>query len=87
MIVKFKATVDVHGYVISDFVCRQTLSVACIIFVYIHIGVGFGVARFDYQGDARASMCGTSDKHDSHAFLLSKSFCVTAGLPGIKSAL
>ena len=29
---------------------------------YIHIGVGFGVARFDEQGNARASECGTSNK-------------------------
>ena len=28
--------------------CMQAdLAVVCIIFVYIHIGVGFGVARFD----------------------------------------
>ena len=30
--------------------------------IYIHTGVGFGVARFDRQGDARASECGTSNR-------------------------
>ena len=34
----------------------------------LHIGVGFGVARFDFQGDARASMRGTSNSTDSRAF-------------------
>ena len=29
----------------------------------LHIGVGFGVARFDFQGDARASMRGTSNRY------------------------
>jgi hypothetical protein len=31
-------------------------------FVDIHIGVGFGVARSDYSGDARASVRGTSNR-------------------------
>ncbi len=66
MKVKDKATVDAHGYVILDNQClvrkyRRWL-------VYLHIGVGFGVARFDFQGDARASMRGTSDSTDSRAF-------------------
>ena len=34
----------------------------------IHIGVGFGVARFTRQGNAKASECGTSDSTDSRAF-------------------
>ena len=36
-------------------------------FVDMHIGVGFGVARSDYSGDARASKGGTSNRLDSHA--------------------
>ena len=35
--------------------------------MYIHTGVGFGVARFDYKSNARASKSGMSDKTDSHA--------------------
>ena len=34
----------------------------------LHIGVGFGVARFTRQGNAKASECGTSDSTDSRAF-------------------
>ena len=37
--------------------------------VYIHIGVGFCVARFDGMGSARASSSGTSNRTDSRAFL------------------
>ena len=36
----------------------------------LHIGVGFGVARFDYKSNARASMSETGNKSDSHAFSL-----------------
>jgi len=35
--------------------------------VYIHIGVGFCVARFTEQGNAKASMRGMSNSTDSHA--------------------
>ena len=38
--------------------------------VYQHISVGFGVARFDKLGDARASERGTSDKDNSHALFV-----------------
>lgn len=37
------------------------------IFLYYHTGVGFGVARFDYKSNARASKGGMSNKTDSHA--------------------
>lgn len=58
------------GMLYPDLACRQSFRrLFAGVFVYIHIGVGFGVARFDYQGDARASMCGTSNKLDAHAFL------------------
>lgn len=33
-----------------------------VIMMYIHIGMGFGVARSDYKNDAKASMRGTSDR-------------------------
>ena len=36
----------------------------------LHIGVGFGVARFDFQGDARASMRGTSDRYRFPRFFI-----------------
>ena len=38
------------------------------VWMYLHIGVGFGVARFTIQGNAKASKCGTSDSTDSRAF-------------------
>ena len=37
--------------------------------VYVHIGVGFCVARSTKPGNAKASMRGTSSGTDSHAFL------------------
>ncbi|MBR7054041.1 MAG: hypothetical protein IKI26_04665 [Prevotella sp.] len=36
--------------------------------VYIHIGVGFGVARSDCKGNARASKGGTGDRYRTRAF-------------------
>ena len=63
LIVKNRATVDAHGCVIS--ICKlRRISVAFVVTdsVYLHIGVGFGVARSDRQGDARASECGTSNR-------------------------
>ena len=36
----------------------------------IHTGVGFCVARSTVMGDARASVCGTSDGMNSHAFFV-----------------
>lgn len=62
-IVKHKATVDAHGYVI-DILIAVLIAKG----IYIHTCVGFGVARFDNLGNARASERGTSNK-DSHAFL------------------
>lgn len=46
--VKKQSNNDVHGYVISD-IDLQTAIVGfdAVIAVYIHIGVGFGVARSD----------------------------------------
>ena len=38
--------------------------------VYMHTGVGFGVARFDYKSNARASKGEMSNKTDSHAFFV-----------------
>ena len=55
LVVKNKATGDAH------WMCNT-------IMVYTY-RVGFGVARSYDQGDARASMCGTSNRSDSHAFL------------------
>ena len=50
----------------------QTINVSVRLYRYglnvLHIGVGFGVARFDGMGDARASECGTSNSTDSRAF-------------------
>ena len=43
--------------------------------VYLHIGVGFGVARFTELGNAKASMRGTSGSTDSRAFSLLIMYC------------
>ena len=67
--VKDKATVDAHGYVIPDNHCIYTFRLCRYSLDVLHIGVGFGVARFDGMGNARASECGTSDSTDSRAFL------------------
>ena len=40
------------------------------VLLYFHTGVGFGVARFDYKSNARASKSGMSSKTDSHALFL-----------------
>ena len=53
LVVKQQSNNDVHGYDIY--------------IVYVHTGVGFGVARFDYKSNARASKSGMSNKTDSHA--------------------
>jgi hypothetical protein len=37
---------------------------------YIHIGVGFYVARSSISGNARAFGCGMGDKDCSHVFFL-----------------
>ena len=45
----------------------QTIIVSIRLYRYslnvLHIGVGFGVARFTELGNAKASECGTSDRH------------------------
>ena len=50
----------------------QTIIVSIRLYRYslnvLHIGVGFGVARFTELGNAKASKCGTSDSTDSRAF-------------------
>lgn len=50
----------------------QTIIVSICLYRYslnvLHIGVGFGVARFTELGNAKASECGTSDSTDSRAF-------------------
>ena len=50
----------------------QTIIVSIRLYRYslnvLHIGVGFGVARFTELGNAKASECGTSDSTDSLAF-------------------
>ena len=66
-LVKNKATVDAHGYVIYSPHCICT-SVNRYSVGVVHIGVGFDVARFDKMGDARASTRGTSNSTDSRAF-------------------
>ena len=59
---KEKATVDAHGYVLcKPFLCP------CIMLRtkgwYIHIGVGFGVARSGKMGNAKASKSGTGKQY------------------------
>lgn len=58
-IVKNKATVNAQK------LCKRTSSSGCAL---TH-GVGFGVARFDNLGIARAFERGTSSKRTPHAFL------------------
>lgn len=53
---RLKLTKDAHGY-------------GNILTMYILTGVGFGVARFDYKSNARASKGGMSNRTDSHALL------------------
>ncbi len=45
-----------------------------ILTMYIHKGVGFGVARFDYKSNARASKGGMSNRTDSHALFVYGSY-------------
>ena len=62
-IVKKQSNNDAHGYVISVYsiaTCHYWLLV--IETAYLHTGVGFGVARSNYSGDARASVRGTSNR-------------------------
>ena len=62
-IVKLQSNNDAHGYVVFMplIVCKLLLA-AYDSGIYIHTGVGFGVARSDYLGDARASIRGTSNR-------------------------
>ena len=48
---------------------QRVMLIGCVIPMVFAYRVGFGVARSYDQGDARASMCGTSNRSDSHAFL------------------
>ena len=62
-IVKLQSNNDAHGYVVfMPAINMKLLLAAYNCGIYIHTGVGFGVARFDRQGDARASECGTSNR-------------------------
>ena len=61
--VKLQSNNDAHGYVVfMPAINMKLLLAAYNCGIYIHTGVGFGVARFDRQGDARASECGTSNR-------------------------
>lgn len=64
--VKDKATVDAYGYVFADILCLclscSARWVWCIVWiVYMHISVGFCVARSDWVGNAKALICGTGN--------------------------
>ena len=69
LIVKNKVTKNVHQVYIHDTKAGKPLLASCRNVVYIQC-VGFGVARSDNQGDARASKSGTSDKRTPHAFCI-----------------
>ena len=62
-IVKKQGNNDAHGYVIyvSSIAASHHWLFAMVV-VYLHTGVGFGVARSYYSGDARASVRGTSNR-------------------------
>ena len=55
--------------------CRYSLSV-------LHIGVGFGVARFTELGNAKASMRGTSDRYRFPRFFILNTFRGCGGESG-----
>ena len=67
-VVKHQSNNDVHGCVISDKVLlTATIGCEAILVVYIHIGVGFGVARFDNWAMPEPLKVGrvTGDSHAS----------------------
>ncbi len=66
--VKNTATVDAHGDVNSAIVLLASLQAR--LYGYLHTCVGFGVACSTVIGNAKASDCGTSNKHDTRAFLI-----------------
>ena len=51
------------GYVLYQPLVYLRVSVRCAVGVYIHIGVGFCVARSTVPGNAKASMCGTGNRY------------------------
>lgn len=74
--VKDKATVDAYGYVFADILCLCLLYsvqwVWCIVWiVYMHISVGFCVARSDWVGNAKALICGTGNGYRLPRFFIS----------------
>ena len=80
MIVKNQATVDAHGYVISGPCMQQSFRrLFAGVFVYIHIGVGFGVARFDYQRSPEPLCVGRVTSLIPTLFFLSDKESKTAG--------
>ena len=60
--VKPRGNNDAHGYVLSVYIMLSAIFGFLANVPFVHTGVGFGVARFDGQGDARASECGTSNR-------------------------
>ena len=60
--VKDKATVDAHWDMLYSPYQAHLHSASVLIGVYIHISVGFCVARFDRMGNAKASKCGTGNR-------------------------
>ena len=60
--VKQQSNNDAHGYVLSVHIMLLAIYGSLANVPFVHTGVGFGVARFDGQGDAKASECGTSNK-------------------------
>ena len=75
LVVRNQSNNDVHGYVVSDIgLLTAIIGFDAVIAVYIHIGVGFGVARFDKQAMPEPQHVGrvTGDSHAS--FMCSLTF-------------
>ena len=75
-VVKDKATVDAYGYVFADILCLclscSARWVWCIVWiVYMHISVGFCVARSDWVGNAKALIWGTGNGYRLPRFFIS----------------
>jgi len=68
LIVKNQSNNDAHGYVISDIgLLTAIIGFDAVIAVYIHIGVGFGVARSTIRAMPEPQHVGrvTGDSHAS----------------------
>ena len=88
LIVKNRATVDAHGCVIS--ICKlRRLSVAFVVTdsVYLHIGVGFGVARFDNWAMPEPLCVGrvTGEIPTLFLFIANNCFTILLGSRGFES--